>query len=687
MAEKASPRENPPRAYSDVVGMDPFADWLLGKALDDFVADGEGGPDAGEASDIPIPFLIELPFGSIEALNNARDATVVILTEPEFVDEEIGVAEGLALISWFETIRDDDEPRWAAFRDAPKRIVLSRPLRGPETLDQQAAFWSERTGSDLPSPGGWPDKAVFVAVIDDGIAFAHERFRLPGDQSRIEAYLDLNPPYLHLWRAHIEQHMADSKVGGELDEDEVYTRARLLDYSFPHHKTAAWRRAHGTHVLDLAAGEEPERDVRNRPIVAVQLPSRVVAHTVGDHLLDFFLSRAIRYVLNAVDKLAGTAVPRVVINVSFGYIAGPHDGTGVLERLMENRIGRRAPHTQIVLAAGNAHASRCHAEIDFAAADVVRLDWILQPNDRTHSLLQIWLPGEWQKGVDRIRVIVRTPDGRRMRASEAPGSMEALNDGAAELRFIQYWTGDHFRSLFVLSTMPTDRPEPTAGKTAPAGLWRLRFEPNAEPMDGVAHVWVQRDDSLYGYPQRGRQAYVDDETFVVFDDRGRRLADDWEPPQPTTPSGVRRSALLNAIASGSSVIAAGGYFDRTGTMPRYSSGGPNTPPEHPPASKPDALLPSEGSIAHPGVLAAGSRSGGLVAMSGTSVAAPQLTRLVADALAAAPQSATRAEIAAAAVKGDTLQPPLASLPQDRRAGRLRPKPRTPEIEGRYWPDD
>ena len=50
---------------------------------------------------------------------------------------------------------------------------------------------------------------------------------------------------------------------------------------------------------------------------------------------------------------------------------------------------------------------------------------------------------------------------------------------------------------------------------------------------------------------------------------------------------------------------------------------------------PDAMAVSEDSRVHRGVLAAGSRSGSVVAMSGTSVAAPQIARIIADDLAGA----------------------------------------------------
>ena len=150
---------------------------------------------------------------------------------------------------------------------------------------------------------------------------------------------------------------------------------------------------------------------------------------------------------------------------------------------------------------------------------------------------------------------------------------------------------------------------------------------------------------------------------------------------------MTRRSLFNAIATGPSVITAGGYLDRSGLIARYSAGGPNTPAVGvPPLTKPDALLPSEGSKAHPGVLAAGSRSGGRVPMSGTSAAAPQLTRLVANLMAnAAPANRAAIRLAAANAEAARPPPPWPPLPPDRGSpGRL---PGVPPPVQRYLPGD
>ena len=95
---------------------------------------------------------------------------------------------------------------------------------------------------------------------------------------------------------------------GVAGEDEIYARSGLIDHGAPRHKSAAWRAAHGTHVLDLAAGYDPAGPIPDRPIIAVQLPTPVVAQTTGERL-DFHVALATYYILDRVWRLSGKIRP------------------------------------------------------------------------------------------------------------------------------------------------------------------------------------------------------------------------------------------------------------------------------------------------------------------------------------------------------------------------------------------
>ena len=106
-------------------------------------------------------------------------------------------------------------------------------------------------------------------------------------------------------------------------------------------------------------------------------------------------------------------------------------------------------------------------------------------------------------------------------------------------------------------------------------------------------------------------------------------------------STIKRDGSINAIATGSHTIVAGGYVRKENRVVKYSSGGPISPasgavkavdrldPDDLERTGPDAVARSDESYVHQGILAAGTRSGSVVVMNGTSVAAPQIARQIA----------------------------------------------------------
>ncbi|MFO1267677.1 MAG: hypothetical protein U1F67_13435 [Rubrivivax sp.] len=166
---------------------------------------------------------------------------------------------------------------------------------------------------------------------------------------------------------------------------------------------------HGAAVTALAAGSLPPsgRLRENQglvpegrpdnaaawPVVFVQLPSRTALDTsggsLGVHVLDgihYILQRALTIPYRVAAPQASSGPPQlsvreqpatgdedsvrkfaanhVVINISYGAIAGPHDGTSILEQAMAEIAEFGAGDQRFVafvLAAGNAAGGRTHA--------------------------------------------------------------------------------------------------------------------------------------------------------------------------------------------------------------------------------------------------------------------------------------------------------------------------------------
>lgn len=643
--------------YGDITGMDTRADWLLGPALDDYLPDAEN---------MLIPFIMTL-YDKTD-LESVRRT----LHNPPFFISSIyarGMQTGksfsaFAPKSFFDELRDK-HGRYADLHAARKEIKLCLPIRSsqPEWTPGEPAPALDVPPMQPPE-GGWPGDTVVIGVIDDGIAFAHDRFRDAEDTSRVQCFWRQDGPNNSTTVDHgteickldgpggqagIDTLLAQSRAGGSIDEETFYRRAGLIDFAEPGHKSAAWRASHGTHVLDLAAGENPAENVCNRPIVCVQLPPAVVEDPSLAGLEDKVLS-AIDYILLRADAMAGDGDPLpVVINFSFGNIAGPHDGTSILERGIDERIQARQAGLRVILPSGNSHLSRCHAQVSFSNHDgndsePVELYWRVQPDDTTTSHMEIWLPhhGPAPPATSRLEVSVRSPDGVEETTwlGENHGAGHQLPEQGPKFCGVEYRfkPSPTERGVFSIHLQPTARLHPTAlaDKVAPPGLWTIRLRNRGLAETDVVHAWIQRDDKVYSYPRRGRQSYFDQPCYVRFDTQGREIVEDSHPEQP--PCEVKRRRLVNAIATGAEVIVAGGFHRRDLRPAKYSAGGPITPPPggapDPDRRKPDAMLVADDSKVHAGVLAAGSRSGSVVAFSGTSVAAPRLARWVASELGA-----------------------------------------------------
>ena len=490
---------------------------------------------------------------------------------------------------------------------------------------------------------------VVIGVIDDGLAFAHQRFRI-GAGTRVEHMWNQLVPgatgiYLRKSVATtvpaIDTLLANCTHAGIVDEDDVYRRSAQIDYTQSGHKPAAWRVSHGTIAMDLAGGDDPASVQDDRPIVCVQLPVATTADTSGGTLYHQVM-RALDYIVTSGNQIAAARLllpPPIVVNLSYGTFAGPHDGSGLLEAAIDDFIATReaadnAP-LRVVLPSGNSNLSRCHARLSINSGKRKRLDWRVQPGDRTESWVEIWLPpvaaGQLQPVVS---VEVVTPSG--LASGEIAQGMESpLMLGGNVIGNVANFVpgpGTNDRGLMVIHLAPTASDSGSV-PIAPCGRWRIVLRNRGARNVRDIHAWIQRDDNPYGYPHRGRQSRFDDPRYQRFNVYGREIERD-EDDDPA--AYVKRDGSISAIATGSRTIVIGGYRRRDGHPAKYSAGGPPVRPARTPPSVdgPDAMAASDDSVGCRGVMGAGSRSGSTVAMYGTSVAAPIVTRFIAEELLA-----------------------------------------------------
>lgn len=416
--------------------------------------------------------------------------------------------------------------------------------------------------------------------------------------------------------AAINHAMAKYTHHGRLDEDALYRYLQLWDLSKPVN--------HGTHVMSLACGSgnllQPRDDAASHcDLIAVQFDVSNVRDTSGG-AMNVSVLDALMYILARCTPQA-----QMVVNISWGTLAGPHDGSSILEAAMDQLIELCGGRLQVTVPAGNAYQSRTHANDTLAPGASLPLHWRVQPDDRTQSFLEIWLPD----GAQGVEISVTPPGHAQPLPPLHKGQSGLWVDGDGLPMCGLIFPNDSALGIgstcALLALAPTFSRHPKA-VTAPFGSWQVTLtNTGTEPV--VFDAYVERDDVALGQNTGARQSYFEDKWYDTSGNIDSFV------DHPDNPTPIRRSGTFNSLSTGQHTVSVGGIRRQptlTGEFARYSPRKPDpdaSRPKRPGVEKvPDTLAPSDDNPALWGVLGAGSLSGSVVRLAGTSSAAPQEAR-------------------------------------------------------------
>lgn len=599
------------------------------------------GLDWSALADRPIdPYLIWADLSDFACASGSRPHTLRGKTLRFRIALELG--PGASPKTWPQDARTiastEDRRRFLTALVEPAELAAL--LSDPAVLRLELGVATDAAPSSTGANSAVAIEAIkrpVMAVIDDGCAFAHERFRSRTGQSwraRVRYLWDQGRDAQGPWQAPagqgygrelsgaaIEALITAAGGGVAFDEEALYRQA---DY-----QGAQRVLSHGTHVLDLAAGADPQTSAESPDIIFVQLPRYAVDDTSGASM--------VTHVMDALAYIAArTAIDQpLVINLSYGSMAGPHDGSTLIESAMDAFLAQRRreqqqhgsrPATHLVLPAGNGFELAGHASwtLDGERSSQTLL-WQLPADDRTDSFLEIWYP---RSALGRIELCVTPPFGPSV--TVPPDTMVALRDSpqslpsAALIHRGRVVCGPQ-DAMALLALAPTSL-EPGAGRQpAPAGLWRVEVRFAAGREQGAAvpcDAWIERDDPGLGSYAPARQS-----RFIE-----NAVSPGLNEPSPAGAL-IRRDGSGNSIAHGALSTVVGACLARPGApvLSRYSAAGlPLGSPRRlawgAPRIWPDLVAPGDESEVRPGIRAAGNRSGSTVRMNGSSVAAPQVAR-------------------------------------------------------------
>ena len=424
-------------------------------------------------------------------------------------------------------------------------------------------------------PPGRRGSGVIVGVVDSGIDYTHQCFRKSDGTTRILFIWDqgLTPQGSETSPAGFGYGVEYSKaqIDAALATANPFTTVRHRDVS----------PMHGTHVAGIAAGDgspagqgrpaftfvgvAPEADI----IIVANRSSGTEGLGTSANTLD-----GVNYIYQRADTLGKAAA----VNMSLGDNLGPHDGTSLLERGLNNLLG--GPRRAFVKSAGNAGADNIHAQGNVGTGATVDVSFNIGPGDNSPEQMDLWY-----EGADTFRASLVNPAGNATGVVNVGAASNFTLPGGNTVR-IDHRNNDPFNAdkrIFMTITRGT-------AATLMAGNWRIRLVSVASPSGGRFDAWIQRGLQIA--------------TFLA--------------PH------VNNNMTISTPGTAAEVITAASYITRgsgVGSLSTFSSRGPTRDGRRAPT------------IAAPGqaIFSAFGHSTGdaYQSMSGTSMAAPHVTGAIA----------------------------------------------------------
>jgi subtilisin family serine protease len=190
-------------------------------------------------------------------------------------------------------------------------------------------------------------KDVIVGIVDFGCDFLHPNFLDDQKNTRIKFF----------WDQMGSPQTAGLPFGREYDQSFINQAIHNgLSYNDLDYKPAT--NAHGTHVMDIAAGNSSKYPgvAPGADLIFVHLGWPSPIQTEEEFLgSSKYLYDAVKYIFDKASQMNKPAV----VNVSLATNGGPHDGTSMVEAMFDDLLSGQ-PGRAIVIAAGNSFLRGIH---------------------------------------------------------------------------------------------------------------------------------------------------------------------------------------------------------------------------------------------------------------------------------------------------------------------------------------
>lgn len=309
-------------------------------------------------------------------------------------------------------------------------------------------------------------QGIIVGIVDSGIDYANQDFRNEDGTTRIEALWDQSVPGNPPMGYALGTEYTREQINEALEETDPLARQDLL----PSRDISG----HGTAVAGIAAGNG--RGSEGRRYRGAAPEAELVVVKMNTPRAEGFprtteLMQGVDYIIRTALRLGKPAA----INISFGNTYGPHDGTSLMERFL-NDISETWKNV-ICIGTGNEGTSAGHAAGQVKSKEEERVQLAVQPRE-TNLSVQVW-----KSYVDRVDISIINPSGLRVGPIQEILGPQRLSLGGTEL-LLYYGEPKPYsvKQEIYISFLPE-------ASYVDSGVWQIVLTPR-RIVNGTYEMWL-----------------------------------------------------------------------------------------------------------------------------------------------------------------------------------------------------
>lgn len=440
--------------------------------------------------------LLLLYHGSLDEIEAALPVSIVPLLGSYAViripAEKIPALLAFPQVLYLELSRPLYEETITGIAESCMDTVLpvlpgSGTLIGPDDSDEPDRAVSPGPGGSLATGEGGgtlTGRGTAIAILDSGVDYRHPDFCTADGATRILTYWDQTLDYDGMNRYGIGRIFSREEldrlltVAPDMAADDGAPGGQTVSApatEAPLPEPSADFSGHGTHIAGICAGNGRASGGRNRG--AAPESSLLVVKLKNDADSVFTDYANLMMAVDYVVRFASDAALPLSINISYGSNDGPHDGSGLMERYLNNCIfyGKNV----VVTATGNEGISRRHSHVQVSEDTQSAVPFSVAPGENSLYL----------------QLFKHYGDTFTYRLSPPDGSGEILIPGRAGI--YRFSLGNNLVRLIISDPTPYQSLQelflvllPSAsGLSLSSGVWQFHIQAESV-VSGSVNLWL-----------------------------------------------------------------------------------------------------------------------------------------------------------------------------------------------------